>query len=331
MTKETIAEIKNAMATCLLPEQMKRLESVLERFIGDTDKENNSDKEKNNSEYLDSFLATKRMEGCSPQTEKLYTFVIKKYTENIMKDIRLVDTEDIRKYLSEYQSMNNCSGVSLDNIRRVLSSYYKWLEEEDYIIKSPMRRIHRIKAQQTVKEPLADEEIEQLRSECAKKLRDTAIIDMLLSSGIRVGELVKLNKNSVNLAERSCVVLGKGNKERVVYFDVRTKIEIERYLKTRKDNNDALFVSEREYKDSGRKRLSINAVESFVRNIGKRKLIVKVHPHRFRRTMATRAIDKGMPIEQVQVLLGHTQIATTLRYAMVQQKNVRIAHQKYLC
>lgn len=331
MKKETIAEIKNAMAKCLLPEQMKRLETVLDRFISDNTEELEIPDYKNNLDFMNKFLFAKKMEGSSERTLKFYKFVISKYVSASQKDIRLSMTDDIRNYLTVYQSANNCSGVSLDNIRRVLSSFYKWLEEEDFIIKSPMKRIHRIKTSQTVKEAFAEEEIETIRGACSTNVRNAAIIDMLISSGIRVGELVRLNRDSINFSERSCIVFGKGNKEREVYFDVRTKLEIESYLNTRKDLNPALFVTERNYKTQGCRRLGINAVETLVRNIGKRKNIMKVHPHRFRRTMATRAIDKGMPIEQVQTLLGHSQITTTLRYALVQQKNVKNSHRKFIC
>lgn len=231
----------------------------------------------------------------------------------------------MRGYLTSYQYKNNCSKVTIDNIRRNLSSFFSWLEDEDYILKSPIRRIHKVRTGTKVKEILSDESIELLRDNCTE-IRDLAIIDLLYSTGIRVGELVNLNKEDINFEERECIVYGKGNKERRVYFDARSKLHLREYIKSRKDNNPALFVT----LDSPHERLKISGVEVRLRMLGRKINIEKVHPHKFRRSMATRAIDKGMPIEQVQRLLGHQQIDTTMHYAMVNQNNVKISHRKYI-
>lgn len=228
------------------------------------------------------------------------------------------------------EKINRCSNLTLDTIRRILSSFYKWLEEEDFIIKSPMRRIHRIKSPVIIKSAFSTEQIEVIRKTASENNRNIAIIDLLLSSGIRVSELSKLDRSSIDLDTRTCIVFGKGAKQRETYFDVRTKIELENYLMTRKDKNAPLFTTARK-KNGVYERLSVNSIEKMIREIGAKTQIENVHPHRFRRTMATLAIDKGMPIEQVQVLLGHTKIDTTLRYANVQQVNVRHSHQKYIC
>ena len=242
------------------------------------------------------------------------------------KDIKVVETDDLRNYLTDYQKRNNCSKVTIDNVRRILSSYFSWLEDEDYIIKSPIRRIHKIKTSKVVRETYTDETLERLRDGC-NELRDLALIDFLTSTGVRVGELVKLDRADINFEERSCIVTGKGSKEREVYFDARTKLHLEKYLSTRKDNNPALFVSLL----APYERLEISGVEIRLRKLGNDLDLNRVHPHKFRRTMATKAIDKGMPIEQVQRLLGHTKIDTTLQYAMVNQNNVKLSHHKYIC
>ena len=213
----------------------------------------------------------------------------------------------------------------IDNMRRIFSSFFAWLEDEDYIAKSPVRRIHKVKTDSLVKEVLSDEQLEQLRDSCTTK-RDLAIIDFLSSTGIRVGELVKLNREDIDFHERQCVVFGKGNKERVVYFNARTKLHLQQYLNGRTDDNPALFVS----LHSPHTRLTISGVEVRIRKLGHTLSMPKVHPHKFRRTLATMAIDKGMPIEQVQRLLGHVRIDTTLHYAIVNQNNVKLAHKKYL-
>lgn len=234
-------------------------------------------------------------------------------------------TNDIRSYLSEYQTKRNLSKVTVDNLRRIFSSFFAWLEDEDYIPKSPVRRIHKVRCESLVKEVLTDENLETLRDNC-DEIRDLAMIDLLSSTGIRVGELVKLNRSDIDFQERQCVVFGKGSKQREVYFNARAKLHLRQYLESRSDDNPALFVS----LSSPHTRLTIGGVEVRLRKLGQKLSIHKVHPHKFRRTMATMAIEKGMPIEQVQRLLGHVRIDTTLHYAMVNQTNVKIAHRKYL-
>ena len=234
-------------------------------------------------------------------------------------------TDDVRSYLTEYQEKNQSSKVTIDNIRRILSSFFSWLEDEDYILKSPVRRIHKVKTGTNIKETYTDEALELMRDSCTE-LRDLAIIDMLASTGMRVGEMVLLNRADINFNERECVVFGKGDKERIVYFDARTKIHLQNYLNSRRDENPALFVS----LQKPHKRLQISGIEVRLREYGKRLGLSKVYPHKFRRTLATMAIDKGMPIEQLQQLLGHRRIDTTLQYAMVKQSNVKIAHRKYI-
>jgi len=284
-----------------------------------------------NTDYIQKFLAAKKIEGCSKRTDEYYEQVLNCFKKNINKFITKIETEDVRIYLANYQRINNCSNVTLDNIRRILSSFYKWLENEDYIIKSPLNRIHKVKAPVTVKTVFTDEEIELIRNDLSNNKRNLAIVNLLISSGIRISELVNLDIDDINLSNRTGIVKGKGNKERIIYFDVKTKISLEKYLQARSDKNIALFVSEKKYglgKENNR--VTINNTESIIRESGKRLNISKAHPHKFRRTIATKAIDKGMPIEQVQKLLGHTKIDTTLHYAQVQQKNVMISYQKYI-
>ena len=278
-----------------------------------------------NSNYLAMFLNAKKIEGCSERTLSYYKTTVEKLLDRITDPIRKVTTDDIREYLANYQGLNDCSKTTIDNIRRNISSFFTWLEEEDYIIKSPMRRIHKIKTTKTVKEVISDEEIERMRDKC-KNLRDLAIIDLLYSTGMRIGELVRLNIDDIDFEERECIVFGKGDKERRVYFDAKTKIHLMGYINSRSDDNPALFVT----LDAPCDRLKISGVEIRLRRLGRELGINRVHPHKFRRTMATRAIDKGMPVEQVQKLLGHSQIDTTMRYAIVNQTNVKVAHRKFI-
>ena len=278
-----------------------------------------------NSNLVSVFISAKRIEGCSEKTISYYKSSIDKLLIAIPKDIHDITTNDIRCYLAQQQDSKNLSKVTIDNLRRIFSSFFSWLEDEDYITKSPVRRIHKVRTDTLVKDVLSDESMEILRDNCTE-IRDVAMIDLLASTGIRVGELVKMNREDIDFQERQCIVFGKGNKEREVYFNARTKIHLKCYLEQRTDNNPALFVS----LSSPPSRLTISGVENRLRQLGKRANIIKVHPHKFRRTLATMAIDKGMPIEQVQKLLGHVKIDTTLHYAMVNQTNVKLAHRKFL-
>lgn len=317
-----IYNIINDMSEVLNVAQMKKLQEVLiERLVTQQARPEESD----NDEYLDMFLTAKRIEGCSERTLEYYRSTIKMMIDKIKTPVRQMTTEMLRDYLSQYQEINNCGRVTIDNIRRNLSSFFSWLEEEDHILKSPIRRIHKIKTKKVVKEIISDENMEILRDGC-NEMRDLAMIDLLASTGIRVGELVNLDIADLDFEERECIVYGKGDKERKVYFDARTKLHIQKYMDSRNDDNPALFVS----LNAPYQRLQISGVEIRLRELGRQFEICNIHPHKFRRTMATRAIDKGMPIEQVQKLLGHQQIDTTMQYAMVNQSNVKSSHRKYI-
>jgi len=313
--------VLNDMSMYLNITQMKQLqESLIKRL----EHEINEEKIENDG-YLIMFLSAKQVEGCSQRTISYYQSTIEKMLSIIDVPIRKITTDVIREYLKEYQKINDCSKLTIDNVRRNLSSFFSWLEEENHILKNPVRRIRKIKTGVTVKEIISDEKIEIIRDACINS-RDLAIIDMLYSTGIRVGELVNLDITDINFHERECIVYGKGDKERKVYFDAKTKLHLKKYLNERKDLSKALFVT----MNRPHKRLQISGVEICVRKLGKSLGFDNIHPHKFRRTMATRAIDKGMPIEQVQQLLGHQQIDTTMKYAMVNQNNVKISHKKFI-
>ena len=330
MKTEIIEEIEQSLLSYLDNAQMEILHKILNRCFENVEINIKDNKvvdicEYSNDELIKKFISAKEIEGCSKRTTKYYESTLLKMNSEVDKGITHLTTDDLRMYLTEYQKVNNCSKASIDNIRRNLSSFFSWLEEENYILKSPMKRIHKIKTDKVIKETYSDETLELLRDNCSC-LRDLAIIDILASTGMRVGELVKLNINDIDFENRECVVLGKGNKERPVYFDARTKIHLKNYLNSRNDSNQALFVS----LDEPHTRLNISGIEIRLRYLGKRLGISRVHPHKFRRTMATKAIDKGMPIEQVQSLLGHSQIDTTMHYAMVNQNNVKESHRKIM-
>lgn len=320
--EEKIVVVLNEMSEYLSIPQMKKLQEVIIRTFAENEAARTAI---SNEEFLNMFLSAKRIEGCSERTIAYYQMTVQHMLSTTEKSVRKITTEEIREYLANYQKRNNCSNVTIDNVRRNISSFFSWLEEEDYILKSPMKRIHKIKTKTVVKNTISDEGIERLRDGCKEK-RDLAMIDLLYSTGIRVGELVNLNVDDIDLEGRECIVYGKGDKERRVYFDAKAKVHLKEYIEHRKDNNKALFVT----LDAPYDRLKISGVEIRLRNLGRKLQLERIHPHKFRRTMATRAIDKGMPIEQVQKILGHSQIDTTMQYAMVNQNNVKASHQKYM-
>ncbi|MBE6005551.1 MAG: integrase [Lachnospiraceae bacterium] len=327
MRDELISEVVQRMLPYLDNKQLVNLQNNLNQVLQRYDVEliDGGNSENDNQELVEKFISAKRVEGCSEKTLKYYLATIEAMNSSLEKDVRIIQTEDLRKYLTDYQMQNGSSKVTIDNIRRILSSFFAWLEDEDYIIKSPVRRIHKVKTVSNIKETYTDEELELMRDNC-EELRDLVIVDMLASTGMRIGEMVLLNRDDLNFNERECIVLGKGSKERIVYFDARTKLHLQEYLKSRLDNDPALFVTLK----APYKRIQIGGIENRLRELGKSLKISRVHPHKFRRTLATMAIDKGMPIEQLQRLLGHQRIDTTLQYAMVKQSNVKIAHKKYI-
>lgn len=318
MTSHTILRIEQQMLAYLDNSQMKQLHAVLSACIQEPCTQSDAD-------HIQLFLAAKRVEGCSEKTIRYYDSTLRKVLNTIRKDVLQITTDDLRLYLDSYQSNRTAGKTTIDNIRRILSSFFAWLEDEDYILKSPVRRIHKVKTCKTVKETYSDEALEIMRDNCENG-RDLALIDLLASTGMRVGELVLLNRDDIDFTNRECVVLGKGNKQRKVYFDARAKIHLQNYLRGRTDDNPALFVT----LQNPHNRLQIRGIEIRLHELGEKLSLCRIHPHKFRRTLATMAIDKGMPIEQVQQLLGHQSVDTTLQYAMVNQANVKQSHRKYI-
>ena len=327
MENSIINKVLIAMSTTLDAHSLKLLRTVMESAMSEVTvvARKHVGQQDTDKEILDKFLVAKKVEGCSEKTISYYSSTIRNAFAQIGKGVSDVSTDDLRGFLDDYQSRSGASKVTVDNIRRILSTFFSWLEEESYIVKSPVRRIHKVKSGRVVKETYSDEDLERLR-DCCDEIRDLSLIDILSSTGMRVGELVKLDRSDIDFNNRECIVTGKGNKQRVVYFDARTKLHLQQYLSTRSDDNEALFVT----LDAPHSRLEISGVETRLRDMGVRLQIHKVHPHKFRRTLATMAIDKGMPIEQVQRLLGHQSLDTTMQYAMVNQTNVKISHKKFI-
>ena len=330
MSNDLIIEITKELENNLTVKQTENLKNTLNKCFLRYDiflkKEEICQENLESIQLLERFISAKEIEGCSNKTLEYYKNMITKLIDKTCKSVKQINTDDLRNYLAEYKDLNNSSLVTIDNMRRIFSSFFSWLEDENYIVKSPARRIHKLKTAKVIKNTYSDENIEQMRDYCKDNIRNLALIELLLSTGMRAGEIVNLNIDDINFEDRSCVVLGKGNKQREVYFDAKAKLHLQEYLKNRDDDEDALFVSQ----NKPHQRLSISGIELIIRKIGKNIKIDKAYPHKFRRTLATMAIDKGMPIEQVQKLLGHVKIETTMHYAMVNQNNVKISHRKYI-
>jgi site-specific recombinase XerD len=310
-----MSKIQANMKPMLNDEQLSELRRVLIDAFNNVEVTEKKDtllmESTGNEKLLEVFISAKRIEGCSEKSLTYYDSTVRHLFKSILKPVSQISTDIIRSYLGNYQKERSSSKVTIDNMRRIFNSFFGWLEDEDYIQKSPMRRIHKIRADKLVKETFSDESLEILRDSC-ENIRDLSMLDLLISTGMRVGELTNLNREDINFHERECVVFGKGGCERVVYFDAQTKIHLQNYLEGRTDNNPALFVSFSQPYE----RLLIGGIETRLRELGKKADMKKVHPHKFRRTLATMAIDKGMPIEQVQRLLGPVKIDTTMHYAM---------------
>lgn len=283
------------------------------------------DYKKENKRLFESFLDSKKLEGRSDNTLHYYRTTLEKLLASFDKPLQNVTTNDIREWLLLYKE-TGVSNTTVNNVRRIFSSFFGWLEAEEYILRDPMRRIHRVKEEYQIKKPFSEWEIERLRVHLKDSVRDRAMFELLLSTGMRLTELRGLNQGDVDFSEREIIVFGKGAKQRIVYFDERTSLFLNKYLESRDDDNPALFVTI----NNPHERLGKTGIGTTVREWGRNTNIENVHPHRFRRTMATRALRAGMPIEQIQVILGHSSIETTRIYAKVNQDDVKYAHRKYV-
>lgn len=276
-------------------------------------------------EELGAFLVRKRVEGRSERTIEQYNLHLRRMLQYLNKPVGEITDSDLFAYITMYKRQRGVSNVYLDNIRLVCSSFFGWLNAKGYIGKNPASGLDPIKAEKRIKKPLSDTELEILRRKCVLE-RDIALIEFLYSTGVRVSELVALNRRDIDFEEMKVVVYGKGAKEREAYLTAAACIHLKAYLASRTDAGEALFVSLKSPHD----RLTVSGVEEMLRKLGRSTGISKVHPHRFRRTMATNILNKGMPIEEVKEILGHVKLDTTLIYCQVSKENVRHHHRKYM-
>lgn len=322
-------EILQKMRTELSNEQLDKLEAVLDivlyRYKVTQDTNELIVRDNANDKLLQRFLSTKLIEGKSKKTVSRYRLILKIMIDYFGKSVKEINTDDLRYYLARYQQDRYVCNNTLDGMRRIFSSFFTWLNDEGYIIRNPTRMLKKIKVERIIRKPLSDEEREKLRCAC-KEERDLSIIEFLYSTGVRVSEMIGLNRDNIRFLERETVVLGKGSKERMVYLNASACLHLKRYLDTRNDKNPALFVS----MNSPHKRLTVSGIEAILKELGKRAGIKKVHPHRYRRTAATNALNRGMPLQEVSMMLGHSKVETTMIYCAVEQESVKFNHKKYL-
>ena len=278
--------------------------------------------EQSNDKILKTYIASMRLEGHSEHTLEQYSDAVKKLLQDIPKDFAEIRTNDIRYHLALYQSTHKVSAVTVDNKRRFLSTFFAWLTAEEIIPKNPMLRIKRIKQKQTDKKPFSAAELEKIRDSLQTE-REKALVEFLLSTGCRVSEVANLQIGNIDFRVGECTVLGKGNKERTVYISDNAMYYLQKYLAGRMISAaDPLFVNDR-----GRA-MSKCSIEQLAHKIGERSGVEKVHPHRFRRTMATNAMMRGLPIQYIQAILGHSKIDTTMIYCSVSKESVKAAYLK---
>lgn len=274
---------------------------------------------------LKKFIATKRLEGIAESTLTRYYDANLKLLQFLRKDLSEITTYDIRFYLSYRRECpeRQVSNRTLDGMRRCYSSFFSWLDAEEIIPHNPCAGIKQIKYKKDVKKPFSAVDIEKMRNACSSNIRDLALIDFLYCTGCRVSEVARLNISDINFEALECVVIGKGNKERYVYLSEVAAMHLREYLDSRQDDYEALFAGK------GTERLQKNGIEAIVKNIGKKAGVDNAHPHRFRRTLATNLLDRGMNIQDVAEILGHADLKTTQIYCYISKKNVKAAYCKY--
>lgn len=329
MKDEIVSSVLQEMMSFLNNEQLIALKETLRAKLCKYDikeKETGLMRIDNNAmNYLQVFVNSFRQNGKSEGTVEQYQGHLGRMLSYIGKNVQEIVDDDLIDYMHKYRQLRKVSGRYLNNMRLVFNSFFRWLQRRKVIQRNPVDGLEPIKYRQTVKKPLSPEELEKVRCACERE-RDLAIVEFLYSSAVRVSELTALNRDDICWESDDVMVLGKGNKEREVYLNARAHLHLRQYLESREDDNPALFVGEREPHE----RLTRAGVEYIIKKLGVAAGVDNVHPHRFRRTSATDLLRMGMPIEQVQELLGHTKIETTRIYCTVTKEQVKSSHRRYM-
>lgn len=330
--ERVIGEVERMCVGFLAPDQIRQVAGVLgvalrDCVISKAETALSTEFAISNEEYMRRFLALKTVKGCTERTVRYYRMTLQKFFLMICKPVPNIEANDIRAYLAVRERRDGVSKTTLDNELRNLRSFFHTMLAEEYIAKDPTLKIDKIKAPKKVKKPFTELELEKIRAAC-KTEKQRAIVELLYSTGCRVSELVGIDRDEIDGDQ--VIVHGKGAKDRICYLNPRAKLALDAYLATRKDNYPALFIGENVCTHVLSERIDKGSIESMMRRIGKRAGVENVHPHRFRRTAATLALRRGMPIDQVSKMLGHEQLSTTQVYAITDQYDLKRSHEKYM-
>ena len=317
-----LKEIEEGLADTITVTQLKSVVDTLTNTLGVYEMERLQDEghQQEFDDMLQVFVDAKRISGTSEKTIQRYTYILKKFRESCNTPIRHITVFDLRGFLMK-EKARGVSDRTIEGYRDVFSSFFGWVTREGLLPQNPCGNLTTVKCRREVRLPFTDVDIEKLK-ECCQRTRDKALICFLLSTGCRISEVCGLNKSDVDILHKECRVLGKGNKERIVYMDDITAMMLTRYICERTDDCDALFVGK------GDKRLLPNGVRTMLHQIAEKANVEDVHPHRFRRTLATNLINRGMPIQEVARILGHDKIDTTMTYVYINNERVKNSYQK---
>ena len=316
-------EIEKSLGSCMTADDLaKTMQTLSERLsVYEVQRVSTDGEDAESGEFLDTFLSAKRIEGRSEKTIARYEYIIKRMCKAVGTPIRQISVFHLRKYFSD-EKARGVADSTLDGNRQVLSTFFGWLQKEGLITTNPTSNLGAIKCQKKIKVTYTEVDIEKLKFGC-RTLRDRAIIAFLLSTGCRISEMTQLDRDDIDLNNLERTVLGKGNKERTVYLDPVTGMLIKAYLESRTDDFPALFIGK------GSERLKPGGVRFMLNKVADRAQVEHVHPHKFRRTMATNLIRHGMPIQEVAAILGHDKLDTTMQYVVLDKSEVRNAYRKF--
>ena len=323
-----IMEVLRRMQTVIGETQLNELKNVLNMVFAGCEMAENTDLQVVDRSWMgdmDDFLMSKALEGKSPETINRYRYELNRLLSYVNKGVEDILPGDISGYMRMYKKIRQVSNQTLKNVRTVYSSFFAWLRDRDRIRKNPMILVEDIKAEQIIKKPFTDEEREKMLRVCTS-LRDKAMLEFLYSTAVRVLEFIRLNRDDIRFGNKTLIVYGKGGKERRVYLNERTNMYLKEYMQSRTDDNPALFVGIR----IPHGRMTKAGVEDAIRRIGKKAGVQKAHPHRFRRTSITNALNRGMPMQEAMIFAGHAKPETTMRYCTVDHESVQYHHKKYL-
>lgn len=318
--KDLIADIEKDIGSILTVNQTKTVMDIIESRMASYNVESSYEYGVINTDLLKIFLAAKNVEGRSAKTIARYDYILTKLITGVGKPPEKITTNDIRAFLSE-EKARGISDRSLEGLRTIYSSFFGWLKREELIRTNPTVNVGIIKCRKEIRLPYSAVEIEKLKDSCTT-IRDRTIVNFLLSTGARISEVCALDICDIDFDKKECIVLGKGDKERDVFLNDVCVVSLKEYLASRTDKNNALFVGKKG-------RITPGGIRSMLKTLEKRSGVANVHPHRFRRTLASDLIKRGMSVPEVASILGHEKIDTTMRYVYLNKSDVKSSYSRF--